>query len=258
MKSRLWNIPCLLLGLLTNTALFAQTSRQSIPFGDQSLRPIGATLYADPAYDPRKYAELSTSMRKAKQSVTNFFGEQRAPDPDVIFCKRQACASYFSGSSQRGKALRPGQTGSGGAYKAQRPTIVIVKQGPYAQAQLAHEMNHIEVNARTAGKVMPSWFVEGLATLMAGQPDCSHNERIAKDGTNHLRVMQTTNASWATYTDDPSRSRTSYCQASYEVSLWITRHGKPALISLLDQVRMGKHFDDLYGPMLSGSLTAHS
>jgi hypothetical protein len=115
-------------------------------------------------------------------------------------------------------------------------------------------MNHVEVNARTAGgKPMPSWFVEGLATLMAGQPDCSHNERVTKDGTNHLRVMQETHAIWAAYTDDPSRSRASYCQASYEVSLWITRHGKPALITLLDQVKMGKQFDALYGPMLSAS-----
>jgi hypothetical protein len=228
----------------------AAKAQQTITYNNKSLRPIANNINADPSYPASKHAQLKSAMQNAKQQVAEFFGEQRATDPDVIFCKKQDCAAYFSGTAMRGKALKLGQTGLGAQYKAKRPTIVVVKQGRYGAAQLTHELGHIEVNARTANKPMPAWFHEGLATLMSGQPQCKQNDHLDKNGTHHLQVMQAIKMDWVTYTNDPAKSHASYCQAAHEVSQWISGHGKPALIKLLDQVKSGKRFDELYGAMM--------
>jgi hypothetical protein len=236
-------------GLWLSAAASAQT--YPIHYNNKALQQLSPMLYADAAYPPEKHAQLISAMGHAKRRVADFFGEQLAADPDVIFCKKQDCAAYFAGTGMRGKALRQGQTASGGRYKTSRPTIVIVKQGRYGEQQLAHELNHIEVNARTGSKPMPAWFVEGLATYMAKQPECTPNDHVDAQGVDHLQQMSTQHIDWLSYTNDPLRSHVSYCQAAHEVSLWIKQRGKPALIKLLSAVKMGKKFEDEYGARLS-------
>jgi hypothetical protein len=234
------------------TPLSAQTN--SIQYNNKTLNQLALNLYADPAYTPNKYAQLTAAMRKAKQQTAAFFGEQRAPDPDVIFCKKQDCARYFSGNAMRGKALKPGSAGSGGQYIAQQPTIVIVTQGRYAALQLTHELNHVEVHARSGNKSLPSWFLEGLATYVSGQPNCTQGTKrtpTTSDNTHHLAEMEKTKTPWVAYTNDPTKSHASYCQAASEVEQWIKRNGKPALIKLLDRIKAGESFAVSYGPMLT-------
>jgi hypothetical protein len=234
------------------TPLSAQTN--SIQYNNKTLNQLALNLYADAAYPPNKYAQLTAAMRKAKQQTAAFFGEQRAPDPDVIFCKKQDCARYFAGDSMRGKALKPGSAGTGGHYIAQRPTLVIVLQGRYAALELAHEMNHIEVHARSGDKSLPSWFLEGLATYVSSQPNCTQSTKhtpTTSDSTHHLAEMEKTKTPWVAYTNDPTKSHASYCQAAREVEQWIKRNGKPALIKLLDRIKAGETFAASYGPMLT-------
>jgi hypothetical protein len=247
-----------LLALLATTLLcMAATGHaqpQPIRYNNQTLNQLAPNLYADSTYTPNKYAQLTAAMRKAKQQTATFFGEQRAPDPDVIFCKKQDCARYFAGDSMRGKALKPGSAGTGGHYIAPRPTLVIVMQGRYAALELAHEMNHIEVHARSGDKSLPSWFLEGLATYVSSQPNCTQGTKRASttsDSTHHLAEMEKTKTPWVAYTNDPTKSHASYCQAASEVEQWIKRNGKPALIKLLDRVKAGEAFASSYGPMLT-------
>jgi len=217
-----------------------------IVYSDDSPVKIGETLYADPAIVRFEHSGLVAMMANAKRRIVGFYGEQRSSDPDVIFCRTSDCSVYFSGTEKRSRAISPGRTGPGGSYRARRPTVVIVSSGNNAENVLTHELSHIEHRARFGTGRAPSWFHEGVAVYVSGEPDC--NGVFAK-GIDDLSKLSYGN-SWDVYTNDRSRIRQTYCQAAHEIRSWVLKSGKPALLNLMDDVKAGKPFDSAFGPLI--------
>ncbi len=217
----------------------------AIDYTDMSPMKIGDAIYADPAYGRFEHAGLISMVGRAKRRLVEFYGEQRSADPDVVFCKTQACSIHFSGPDIRSRALGTGSIGPGGSYRAPRPTVVIVREGPIAENVLVHEFSHIEHHARFGTGRAPTWFHEGVAVYMSGEPDCAG---VTANGIDDLSRLSGGNA-WGQYTNDRSRLRPTYCQASAEIRAWLQRNGKPALLKLMDDVKSGKPFAGIYGPL---------
>jgi hypothetical protein len=217
----------------------------TIDYRDMAPMRIGDAVYVDPAYGRFEHAALISMVGRARRRLIEFYGEQRSADPDVIFCMTQACSTHFSGPDIRSRALGTGSIGPGGSYRAPRPTVVIVRHGTTAENVLVHEFSHIEHHARFGTGRAPTWFHEGVAVYMSGEPDCSG---VTDKGIDDLSRLSGANA-WGQYTNDRSRLRPTYCQASAEIRAWLQRSGKPALLKLMDEVKSGKPFADIYGPL---------
>jgi hypothetical protein len=216
-----------------------------IDYASTALVKIGDTLYVDPVVSAYDHAELVRMTENARRRLAAFYGEQRSADPDVVFCRAEACATFYSGTAMRSRALRVGRTGPGGGFRPLRETIVIVQQGRAAENVIVHELSHIEHRVRFGNGRAPTWFHEGVAVYMSGEPDCTGVYGKGVDDLSRLAAPQ----AWDEYTNDRSRIRQTYCQASAEIGRWVGRHGKAALLKLMDDVRSGKPFAALYGPL---------
>jgi hypothetical protein len=140
----------------------------------------------------------------------------------------------------------PGASYVGGAT----PTVILngLDLGTWV-----HELVHIEMRTRLGDAHVPDWFEEGLAfawgqTLNVCSKDPPH-------GIDDLRRLDRV---WGAYLDtriQDERSLVSdhsvYCQAGAEVDAWLKKNGRDALFALLEAVRKGGRFDDVYGPMLT-------
>ena len=96
-----------------------------------------------------------------------------------------------------------------------------------------------------AGKLhtVPAWFAEGVATSLGNAPECAPG---LPRGIDDLRKLGTPRA-WFDHTNLPGKAVPTYCQAKAEAERWVLQHGKPKFLELLERVRDGESFDNVYG-----------
>jgi hypothetical protein len=218
-------------------------------FGTGDMVAVCNRTYVDPATSAEERERIKSYYPGALTVVSRALDGLQSERPAVVFCKTEACRKYFAGPSKRPCAF--GRRHHPGAYRpGSEPTIVIVRVDAPAQGQLAHELVHVEVEARLRSRFrgrLPAWFHEGLATTIANEPgNCLAGEKGLLD----LRKLDEGD-DWRDYTDLPGRGRPTYCQARAEVTAWLERYGRERLFQLLDYVRAGGQFYDAYGPMLT-------
>ena len=80
---------------------------------------------------------------------------------------------------------------------------------------------------------------------MSGDPPCTQNVPNAVPDLRKLGGHE----AWVTQTNDKTRLQATYCQAKREFTAWFQRSGKSKLWNLLDQIRAGVPFDEVYGPL---------
>ena len=233
----------------TLTAGVALSQISSSPaFDAGSFFALSKDVYADPATTPAEREQILAAYARSVQQVGAALGALTAEPPIALFCKGDPCRAAFAGPSNRSRGIRPGEKVPWGTYTpGGRAAVLIVAVGPGMEAVLAHEMVHAEAGARTSPRVVPSWFDEGLATLVGEAPDC---RRQLPRGIDDLRRLDD-RVVLEKYTEVPGLLVPVYCQARAEVDAWLSRAGKPRLFALLDAVRSGRSFYDAYGPMLT-------
>jgi hypothetical protein len=208
-------------------------------------------VFVEPGISAFDEATLRLNVTAAQNKVTAFFGTLQAVQSDIILCKTPACRSYFLGTWAGVTAGAPGIQMPGGTYITARPSIMIVYTSfvGYGRNTLAHEWSHAEFQQRVVGQSdFPAWFNEGLAVVVSKDPDCSPG---FPKGVADLRTLDSGTA-WNTTTQAFGPVGTQvYCQANGEVEAWLTKNGKPALLSLLDTLKTGADFYTLYGPLLT-------
>ncbi len=196
-------------------------------------------LYADPASSAERREALKRWYGESLVALTTFFGASKNEPPIVVSCKTEACELHFSGPTRRSHAtMEP------------RPTVFINGRESLIKGTMVHEMIHIEVARRMAGKsrrALPSWFEEGVATFIGDNGSCPAGTKRAIDD---LRRLDAPHA-WTGFTNMKGKLDGTYCQARDEIAAWAARRGRPALVEVIDAVVAGRSFDELYGPLVT-------
>jgi hypothetical protein len=212
-------------------------------FGGLLMAPLDADTYVEPATPPAAQERLRLLSRGASRRVESFFGGRVGPRPLVVFCGAEPCRLHFAGPTRRSWSLAPGQAAEGARYVAgARPTIVVVRTDAHAENVLAHELSHVELQARARPGHAPTWFDEGVATYVGREQDCTNVAPTPMDRLAPLADDDT----WFAWTSEPGALVPAYCGARREVEAWLQRSGTRGLLALLDGLRAGRPFDDLY------------
>jgi len=178
---------------------------------------------------------------RALDRVGNFFGGLKAEKPEVVLCSTDDCRRYFAGRADNARSSYRGSPG-------ERGTVFITTIDASFEGVLAHEMSHAELHARIAPHVVPAWFNEGLATYVSRSPSCEYAPLAQLED---IRALAD-NEAWRNGTDATTQeSWAIYCRARTEVERWYLHHGSAHFFALLEGVKRGESFDDLYGPLVT-------
>jgi len=215
-------------------------------FNGTALVPACGNVFIEPAVAKNLWPGVVNSIQTALDLDRKVYGQLQATQPDVLVCQSNACMDYFAGARRRNTTLYPGTYA--GQYVAPRMSVVLVSptwtQNPYV---LAHEFSHVEVATRIGNQHVPAWFDEGLATYLAGEPICTN---VSGKGIDDLRRLDW-ETDWVAYTGPEEVFFKTYCQARAEVAAWIGKRGNAGLVQLLDAVRQGQSFWNMYGAMVT-------
>ena len=207
---------------------------------------VCSNVFVDPLFTANQQVVILTNIKAAIATNKTFYGTLQTEIPDIVACYSAACATYFTGSTTINAAIYP--TTRAGEYVAPHMTVVITSPywGLINSEILAHELSHVELYQRTGGAFVAAWFNEGLATYIGKQFECAG---VAK-GIDDLSKLDL-QLDWNTYTGASGVvAQATYCQASAEVSAWISQKGSSAAITqLLESLRLGQNFYTLYGPL---------
>lgn len=208
-------------------------------------------LLIDASMTDQERSFVHDSLAQAQARIVQAYGTREAPSTQVVWCKSRECAVYYGGDSTRSYATAGSEPPRDGATATfDRPTIVILRQvrvrpgAPLLAIEtMTHELSHREFQARLRGARVPSWFNEGVATLLGGEHPCTPDMH----GTDDLHALVQAKA-WHRFTEQNNTVLvTTYCQARNEVASWIDAHGGfGAVIKLLNQVASGTPFERAY------------
>lgn len=215
-------------------------------FNGTALVSACGNVFIEPAVAKNLWPGIVNGIQTALDLDRKVYGQLQATQPDVLVCQSNACIDYFAGARRRNTTLYPGTYA--GQYVAPRMSVVLVAptwtQNPYV---LAHEFSHVEVATRIGNQHVPAWFDEGLATYLAGEPICTN---VSGKGIDDLRRLDW-ETDWVAYTGPEDVFFKTYCQARAEVAAWIGKRGNAGVVQLLDAVRQGQSFWNLYGAMVT-------
>lgn len=208
-------------------------------------------MYVEPGVPAAEELHLRQSMALGIEKVTAFYGGTlMGEQADAIFCKTPACRTYFLGTMS-GAFVGAGGKAIGATHIMARPTIAVSYSGHvnYGRGTVAHEMAHVEMNARIRGGMgVPTWFDEGQASINDEGNLCTqYTTNVVAD----LRTLDGGLAWLNAVTVSGLVGTQIYCQANREVSAWIAKNGKPAFLEMLAKIKTGTPFYTAYGPMLT-------
>jgi hypothetical protein len=223
-----------------------------IPLGDAEMAPICDGVYAEPGITPAEVAELQRAHETARQNLAHAFGQATRSSPLTLFCHTASCKVAFGAAPAAANAKDLGfardavNTKSGPIARS-----IVVVTGPVSASAriLTHELVHAEMKAWVPYDSLPTWFNEGMATLVAGEPNCNGRPRATDFDVTRLA----TKAAWEGHLRSGGDTLETYCLARREVAAWAARFGgdEPravALKRLMTQVAEGVSFERAYSP----------
>ena len=222
----------------------------------RSLPATRADAHVDATITDADLATLSVAVERSATYVEELFAHTFRERPKLVLFGTTASfsaglAEYFSYSE--GDVARSAAS-YGGLYDHATATIAVNLQTIAADdrtATLDHELTHYIVRELSAGRLLPAWFEEGLATLAERHTAASRwpeadglvGRAIAASGRVSLAELETLAAWHATY---PRFGQSLYLYAENAVSQMRFRAGWPGLLGLLADVAAGKTFADAY------------
>ena len=222
--------------------------RTSVPvMSGKPLVEVCNGIFSDPAISTAEYGEVAQVRTFSMNSIKKFFGTSKMTTvPDIIACKTAECSVFFMDADYGGRVMPQGMSTQNGSFTAPRDTFVVGK--PYGSEfnrllVSAHELTHVEFLARLGNGRVPTWFNEGLATYVGGSPVC----RPFTPGVTLPAKAQPDLKDQTQWKIDAPH----YCQGSDEITSWVQKNGKQALIDLLDKVKNGAEFYSVYGNLIN-------
>jgi hypothetical protein len=216
-------------------------------YNGAALAALCANLFVEASATTAQRNQLMQDVASGIDRNRQFYGSLQLTLPDIVVCVSNGCIDYFAGPEGRNRVLGTGQ--STGGYVAPRTTIVIVNvANPNNPRVLAHELSHIETAARLGGRSVPTWFDEGVATFLGGEPGCAG---VPTNAIADLTQLSSP-AAWNAYVTANNQALLypTYCQARLELLRWTAaRGGSAAVVDLLAGMRAGGSFGTLYGPL---------
>jgi hypothetical protein len=228
-------------------------TERPIPLHDAPLPLACHGLYVDPAMTDAEREQVKGLYSQAVADISAFFGPESfaangGEPPAVVMCTSDDCEVTFSGPTKRSHAqLEP------------YPTVYLSGLGPLTRGTITHEMTHIVLGLkqRVAGAtapVLPAWLNEGTATFVGDNVNCAPG---MAPGIDDLRRLDA-GSHWWNFTNLPGKINPTYCQAEAEVSGWVAKHSRAALVEAIEAFYRGVPFEEAYGPLVvSPSVAEH-
>jgi hypothetical protein len=206
-------------------------------------------VYAEDGLAPAEQDTLRNAWVIAAGNLSVAFETIRS-SPVVVFCRSAACKFAFGAAPE---AAASEDLGFASAQvilddgSLAPSAVVVTGPVPATPRILTHELVHAEMKARVAYDLLPTWFNEGTATFLAGEPRCEPTAASNDLDVKRLR----TKTLWQRHLRGGGRTRETYCASSREVERWLTRfegdHPRAAALdALLTSVAQGTPFDDAF------------
>jgi len=221
-----------LFSFLTNALLAALVLGAAVPGTHRVIFPeayglseVSPRLWTDA---PSRARELRGLAIAARAHVAKFFGDS-PPKPTLILCSTRKCARNF---------------GIGGNGLSIADVAVMVSPGGLTKGTLTHEMTHSRLH-RSMGirnlirQPYPTWFDEGLATLVANHP--RWRGTVAPAARKRVRDVQHF-WQWKGAMRDLGVGK-AYTAASAEVAAIEARAGHIGLLELVARAEAGEDFN---------------
>lgn len=221
-----------------------------IPFAEFKMVPLCDHVWAEPGLTPPEEQELKRAYHVAQQNIVRAFGQPRGSAPLTLICRSAACKIAFGAAPESASAAdlgfaRDGVMTSSGFMEY--PTVIVT--GPVARTAniLTHELVHAEMKAWIPYDSLPTWFNEGVATLIADEPKCD-----AYPASSELDMRKLdTKKKWQASVHEPSQILPTYCRARHQVAAWASSLGSDqgiasALRQLMTTVAQGGSFENAF------------
>jgi hypothetical protein len=249
MRLRLLAIGLAVLAAGCNTMRQARLA-ESTAYGMEQIAPR-VYVKKDLADEPR--LQLLDAYEKARQRVSEFYGGL-ATDPTVYGCESPECIHSFGG------------WGDGIAIVLPEKRAILLWPLVFGPGEVAHEWSHLELLARLAGgagRTVPAWFHEGLATVVGEIP--RHSEAVYQRAVSSgypipplsdLRTGAQWGAAFKKY-PNPQGLNVVYATAGHEVRTWLERVGEQGLFTLIARIKSGEPFDAVYADLAAKGAAVH-
>ena len=214
-----------------------------LPHSLVGMKKVSSHLYVEKSMTEENQKKIENSTPKAKEYVADMYGEVTT-EPIIYACQSEECKNAF---------------GLEGKFVAVRLLGHLILTNKALNKELiSHEWSHEELYERIGGfwhwyREMPLWFDEGLASLTMkeySRYDEVAWKRIMDEKIPYPKKEELISLSqWGkvnhTYLNN-DEIVVPYATARKIVSKWYTKVGQKGLIELLDGIKNGEKFEELY------------
>ncbi|WP_371323472.1 hypothetical protein VX159_13835 [Dechloromonas sp. ZY10] len=214
--------------------------------------PVTPNIYVEQAADAATKTKLREAMDKAKDVITNTFGDTKA-SPTVYACITEHCFWAVGGR--------------GAIAKVYGDRIILSPRGLNWHF-IAHEWSHAEMSTRLtllAWQRMPQWFDEGLAVAVSEAPEHSESHwrflvaasipRPTREELYSFKSLQDWLDAVGRYSDNKNAERRAlgkteihslYAAAGHEVRPWVAGVGTAGILAFIGKMNGGETFEAAY------------
>ncbi len=223
-----------------------------IALADLEMTPLCDDVYAEPGLPAAAASSLKTDYENARRNLATAFDQDLRSTPVVLFCQSPACKVAFGAppaaarSSDMGFASATANTPTGEPVNRS----LVVASGPFPRTVhvLTHELVHAEMKAWTPYDSLPTWFNEGMATYVAGEPSCDVGAAPAPSAPVVDVVPLASKEAWQAHLREHHDTHEVYCASRQRVARWVegfgdARRRAAALKTLMAAVKSGTPFD---------------
>ncbi len=195
---------------------------------------IGRNIYVEKSMVQDQRQTLIQSVKAASERIADFYGT-RLSDPRILACGSEACYWRLGGVSAKGAAW--GSSGIRLSPRGLTPTI------------LTHEMAHTELNYRIGlfrflTGTIPTWFDEGLAALVSGDP--RYLKAAGEENRCVIESLDDLPTGLRQWRKRAGQESNLYAKAACRVWRWFDSAGTEGLVRLIDEVEVGGSFSVAY------------
>ncbi|NJL13348.1 MAG: hypothetical protein HC913_10325 [Microscillaceae bacterium] len=241
----------LALGVVVLLVFYVSFSRlfycYALPYS--SFRTPYADTYISPKIPPSLHPLLFKMVQTARKRVHHFWGSTKAR-PVLVFCADEAEFAYFGRNYGTPAMVNLNPLGT---------YIIVLPDGANIDV-LSHEISHAELYSRlgwyTKMRQIPAWFDEGLALMVdyrypGGGKAHQHADYRKKllelglpgsrpIGLSELRQIEDF------FARDTYHTHRAYLTAGQELSRWLDQVKVKGLLQLIDSLKAGKDFMQVY------------
>jgi hypothetical protein len=238
LTSTAWLCTISLLVLLGGCTTLKQKQARLLDATSFGMEQIAPRVYVSKEVSDDQRKQLLSSIEKARHRVTTFYGGL-VSDPTIYGCATQDCIEFFGGM--------------GDGYAVQMTGILLWPKS-FIPEPIAHEWSHVELFARLgdAGmKRIPGWFNEGLAVVVSELPQ--HSEAMYQEAVSSGYAIPSMSdlhrREWGPLFkqyENPKGINIIYSTVGHEVRMWYQRVGQAGLLRLIEALKAGKKFSDIY------------